>query len=173
VSETARRLGERDGTLELKSAEALAIRQKPLVRAYINAEVRDQLIAGDVLAAQSWSITAQQAIDQSGQLAFVYPAEGFPLYCDTAAILRESSRQELAHEFLKYLLRPDVAAVIAQEMRTATANEAARQLLPAKDRENTTLYPTETTLARGEWFKAMPPAAQRLRDRLWTQIKSA
>jgi spermidine/putrescine transport system substrate-binding protein len=66
-----------------------------------------------------------------------------------------------------------VAAAIAREMRTATANEAARQLLPEKDRENSTLYPTEATLARGEWFKVMPPAAQRLRDRLWTQIKSA
>jgi len=66
-----------------------------------------------------------------------------------------------------------VAAAIAREMRTATANEAARQLLPEKDRENPTLYPAEATLARGEWFKAMPPAAQRLRDRLWTQIKSA
>jgi len=157
--------------MELESAEALAIRQKPLVRAYINAEVRDQLIAGDVLAAQSWSITAQQAIDQSDRLAFVYPAEGFPLYCDTAAILRESRRPELAHEFLNYLLRANVAAAIAREMRTATANEAARQLLPEKDRENPTLYPAEATLARGEWFKAMPPAAQRLRDHLWTQIK--
>jgi spermidine/putrescine transport system substrate-binding protein len=158
---------------ELENAEVLAIRQKPLVRAYINAEVRDQLIAGDVLVAQSWSITAQQAIDQSDRLAFVYPVEGFPLYCDTAAILRESRRPELAHEFLNYLLRADVAAAIAREMRTATANEAARQLLPEKDRENPTLYPTEATLARGEWLEAMPPAAQRLRDRLWTQIKSA
>jgi spermidine/putrescine transport system substrate-binding protein len=160
-------------TTELENAEALAVRQKPLVRAYINAEVRDQLIAGDVLAAQSWSITAQQAIDQSDRLAFVYPSEGFPLYCDTAAILRESRRPELAHEFLNYLLRADVAAAIAREMRTATANEAARQLLPENDRENPTLYPMEATLARGEWFEAMPPAAQRLRDRLWTQIKSA
>ena len=49
----------------LQSAKLLAMEQKPLVRAYINAEVRDQLIAGDVLAAQSWSVTAQQAIDQA------------------------------------------------------------------------------------------------------------
>ena len=72
--------------------EQEAIAQKPLLRAYLNAEVRDQLVAGDVLAAQLWSTTAQQAIDAAPQLAFVYPAEGFPFYCDCAVILRESRR---------------------------------------------------------------------------------
>jgi hypothetical protein len=35
------------------------------------------------------------------------------------------------------------------------------------------LYPGAQALERGEWFAAMPPAAQRLRDRLWTEIKAA
>ena len=77
---------------ELRRAEQEAIAQKPLLRAYLNAEVRDQLVAGDVLAAQLWSTTAQQAIDAAPQLAFAYPAEGFPFYCDCAVILRESRR---------------------------------------------------------------------------------
>jgi spermidine/putrescine transport system substrate-binding protein len=158
---------------ELRSAKDMAIAQKPLLRAYVNAEVRDQLIAGDVLAAQSWSVTAQQAIDQAPHLAFAYPMEGFPQYCDTVAILRESRHMDVALDFLDYLLRPDVAASTATEMRTATVNAAAFKLLPERDRNNTTLYPTGDILDRGEWFIAMPPAAQRLRDRLWTEIKSA
>jgi spermidine/putrescine transport system substrate-binding protein len=158
---------------QLYTATKLALEQKPFLRAYLNAEVRDQLIAGDVLVAQSWSVTAQQAIEQSKHLAFVYPSEGFPLYCDCAVILRESTRNGLAHEFLNYLLRPDVAATIATEMRTATVNGRARQLLPANDRDNATLYPPAETLARGEWFTALPPSAERLRDRLWTEIKSS
>jgi hypothetical protein len=28
-------------------------------------------------------------------------------------------------------------------------------------------------LARGEWFQPLPTAVQRLRDRYWTEIKSA
>ncbi len=75
---------------ELRRAEREAIAQKPLLRAYLNAEVRDQLVSGDVLAAQLWSTTAQQAIDAAPNLAFAYPAEGFPFYCDCAVILRES-----------------------------------------------------------------------------------
>ena len=75
-----------------------------------------------MLAAQLWSTTAQQAIDAAPDLAFAYPAEGFPFYCDCAVILRESRRARLAHRFLDYLLRPGVSARIVEATKTATAN---------------------------------------------------
>jgi spermidine/putrescine transport system substrate-binding protein len=158
---------------ELKAARDLAIRQKPLLRAYLNEEVRDQVVAGDVLVAQMWAQVAQVAMDNSANLAFAFPTEGFALYADNCAILRESKHQELAYEFVNYLLRPKVAAAIAIEMRTATANGAARALLPPAQRDNAVLYPTSEVLSRGEWFRALPGAVQRLRDRYWTEIKSA
>lgn len=158
---------------ELRKAQLEALRQKLLVRAYINAEVRDQLVAGDVLAAQLWSTTSQQAIDESRDLQFVYPSEGFPLYTDVAVILQESVRKDLAHSFLNFLLRPEVAAAIVSSVKTATANLAARNLLPENLKSNAALYPPAEVLARGEWFVTSPPAVQRLRDRLWTEIKAA
>jgi spermidine/putrescine transport system substrate-binding protein len=161
------------GERELRLAAREAVAQKPLLRAYLNAEVRDQLVAGDVLVAQLWATTAQQAMDASPRIGFAYPREGFGLYADTAVILRESRRKRLAHDFLNYLLRPRVAAAIVRATRTATANGGALGLLDASVRSNTTLYPPAEVLARGEWFRPMPAAAQRLRDRLWTEIKSA
>jgi spermidine/putrescine transport system substrate-binding protein len=158
---------------ELSRARSAAISAKRLLRAYINAEVKDQLVAGDILMAQLWATAAQFAIDARPALRFVHPAEGFAVYADNATILRESGRVELAHEFTNYLLRPRVAARIASTTRTATANAAALQYLPEAMRQNGTLYPPEHVLARGQWFTALPPAAQRYRDRIWTEIKSA
>jgi len=74
---------------------------------------------------------------------------------------------------VNYLLRPPVAAAIANEMRSATCNSAARELLPEAQRQNPVLYPPPQVLARGEWFRPLPTAVQRLRDRYWTEIKSA
>ena len=158
---------------QLRAAEREAIAQKPLLRAYLNAEVRDQLVSGDVLAAQLWSTTAQQAIDAAPDLAFAYPAEGFPFYCDCAVILRESRRARLAHRFLDYLLRPGVSARIVEATKTATANRAARDLLPEAVRTNPVLYPPADVFERGEWPRTLPADTQRLRDRIWTEIKSA
>jgi spermidine/putrescine transport system substrate-binding protein len=158
---------------ELQRAKQEALAQKPLVRAYLNAEVRDQLVSGDVVAAQLWATTAQQAIDAAPALAFAYPGEGFPLYCDCAVVLGESERSRLAHQFLDYLLRPQVAAASADYTRVATANGAAKNFLPEATRNSPTLYPPPEILERGEWPQTLPPVAQRLRDRIWTEIKSS
>ncbi len=117
---------------QLGIARAQAIEQKKSLRAYINAEVRDQLVSGDVLMSQLWSTTAESAIRGAapGKLGFVYPSEGFPVYCDNGAILRESRHVDAAHEFLNYILRPEVNARIAIAAETATADLAARALLP-------------------------------------------
>ena len=158
---------------ELQRASAEAIRQKPLLRAYLNAEVRDQLVSGDVLAAHMWNTTAQQAMDSSSEVGFVYPVEGYAVYPDCSVILRESKRQELAHQFINFLLRPDIAAANALAARTTTTNAGARKILPPAFRDNPTLYPNADVVARGEWARTVDPGTQRLRDRLWTEIKSA
>ncbi len=158
---------------DLLRAKQEAVAQKPLVRAYLNAEVRDQLVAGDVLISQLWATTAQQAMDAAPQLSFVYPEEGYPLFCDCAVILRESQRTRLAHQFLDYLLRPEVAAASAEYTRVATANGAAKALLSEATRNSPALYPPPDVLERGEWAQALPPEAQKLRDRIWTEVKSS
>lgn len=158
---------------ELKAAQAQAIAQKPLLRAYLNAEVRDQLVSGDVLAAHMWNTTAQQAMDSSSDIGFVYPEEGYAVYPDCSVILRESRRPELAHQFINFLLRPDIAAANALAARTTTTNTGARKIFPPAFRNNPTLYPGPEVVARGEWAQTVDPAVQRLRDRLWTEIKSA
>lgn len=156
----------------LRRAFEAARRQKPLLRAYLNTEVRDQIAAGDLAVCQAWATTAQQAIDAAPHLKFVYPREGFSLYADCAVLLRESSRREEARAFIGFLLREDVAAEIVLACRSATANAAARARLPEDVRNLAALYPSAQTLARAEWFATLPPEAQRLRDRLWTELKS-
>ncbi|HEX5230462.1 MAG TPA: spermidine/putrescine ABC transporter substrate-binding protein [Bryobacteraceae bacterium] len=158
---------------QLERARAAAIEQKPLLRAYLNAEARDQLVSGDILAAHMWNTTAQQAMDSSPNVGFVYPTEGYAVYPDTMVILRESKRSEIAHRFINFLLRPDIAAANALAARTTTTNAGARKILPADFRDNPTLYPAADVVARGEWAITLDPAAQRLRDRLWTEIKAA
>jgi spermidine/putrescine transport system substrate-binding protein len=153
---------------ELERAKRALIEQKRWLRAYVDAEVRDQLAAGDVVAAQVWATTAAQAIQAvPGKLAFAFPEEGFSRYADTMAILRESRRQEGAHQFINYMLRPEVAEQIVRAEQTATTNGKSRAL-----RENYVLYPPAEILARAEWDEPLPAEVLRLRDRLWTEIKS-
>jgi spermidine/putrescine-binding protein len=158
---------------ELRQAQREILAQKPLVRAYISTEARDQMVAGDVLIAETFATTAQLAIDGNPDIVFVLPKEHYAIYCDCAVILRESTRSELAHEFINFTLRPEISASIAQTIRTATPNEKAFGMLPESTRLSKTLYPDAATLNRGEWPLTLPPDIVRLRDRLWTEVKAA
>lgn len=142
---------------ELRKAQNLAIDQKQVLRAYLNTEVRDQVASGDVLAAQLWQGSAQLTIDNAPQLHFVNPSEGYSLYCDCVAILAESRRKDLAHEFLNYLYRPEVAKANSATSRASSPCASTN----------------EQVMERGEWFRTASGPTQRLRDRLWTEIKSA
>lgn len=162
-----------DSPEELRRAQRLAIEQKKVLRAYLNTEVRDQMAAGDVQACQLWAGSSQLTIDGAPKLRFHHPKEGFSLYCDCVAILAESRRTDLAHEFVNYLYRAEVGAAITQASRASTPNAAAIAHLPADFRALPTLFPSEAILARGEWFHTSLAVTQRLRDRLWTEVKSA
>ena len=69
--------------------------------------------------------------------------------------------------------RGDVrTAAIVETTRTATCNGAAGALLPEALRTDPVLFPTADIFTRGEWFAAQSAASQRLRDRLWTEIRT-
>ena len=158
---------------QLEAARAEAIRQKQLLRAYLNAEVRDQLVSGDVLAAQLWSSSTAQAIHSAGatgaKLGFVYPEDGFPLYCDCVCVLRESRRYNLAHEFVNFLLIPEVAASNARFSGSASANGFSETVIEP----DPILYPSPAIMRRGTWPNALRSADQQFRDLIWTEIKSS
>ena len=158
---------------ELEAARAEAVRQKAFVRAYINAEVKPQLIAGDVWAAQLWNGDAYQAISENADLKYCLPSEGFALYADNAAILAQSRHADAAYRWIDYLLRADVAAGIARSTMFPTPNAGAVQQLDPQMRNNPDLYPSPERLARAEWFAEIPPDGQERRDRIWTEIKSS
>ncbi|MBL8213530.1 MAG: spermidine/putrescine ABC transporter substrate-binding protein [Bryobacterales bacterium] len=159
---------------QLAAAKREAEAQKPLLRAYVSEIVRDQLVAGELLASQLWRTTAMRAMEAApDRLRFVYPKEGFPIYADNLVILRESKRQELAHAFINYIMRPAVAAKISETKLEATCNAAARAVSREDIRNHPILYPEEATMARAQWFEPLSGTGQRLRDRIWTEIKSS
>ena len=131
-------------------AEREAIAQKPLLRAYLNAEVRDQLVSGDVLAAQLWSTTAQQAIDAAPELAFVYPGRGLPallrLRRDPA---RKPARRDWRTSSWITCCGRRFRRRSCEATKTATANGAALALLPESVRQHAASLPAARGLRAG------------------------
>jgi spermidine/putrescine transport system substrate-binding protein len=150
---------------ELAVAKRDAIEAGRHIRAYVSAPVKGQLIAGDVWIAQLWDGDTRQAAAEDPAIAFALPREGTAIYADTMAIPRSAPHKRAAHAFLDYMLRPDVAAAIADATGYGTANAAAKPREPKP-------YPSSEELARLEFARDLGDGT-RLWDRIWTEIKSA
>lgn len=153
--------------VELDQVKQDALAAKPNLKAYISAPVKGQLIAGDVWIAQLWSGDAVQAMAEQPQIEFVVPREGSMIFADALVVPRSAPHKRAAHEFLNYVLRPQVAAAIADKTGYGTPNQAALPLTKAK-----IPYPGADELSRLEYQSDLGAAAERW-DRLWTEIKSA
>jgi spermidine/putrescine transport system substrate-binding protein len=150
---------------ELAVAKRDAIEAGHHIRAYVSAPVKGQLIAGDVWIAQLWDGDTRQAAAEDPAIAFALPREGTAIYADAMAIPRSAPHKRAAHAFLDYMLRPDVAAAIADATGYGTANAAAKPREPKP-------YPSREELARLEFARDLGDGT-RLWDRIWTEIKSA
>lgn len=157
---------------ELAAARADALVAKPLLKAYLSAPVKAQLVAGDVWVAQLWNgdtyqARAEQARSGAGTIAFALPTEGSQLWLDTLAIPATAAHPRAAHEFLDYCLRPEVAAANAAFNRYGSPNEAAQRLITEP-----IPYPSAAELARLEYLKDLGRDAATW-DRIWTEVKAS
>jgi spermidine/putrescine transport system substrate-binding protein len=116
--------------------------------------------------AQLWSGDARQAQVENAAIEYVVPVEGSLLFTDYLAIPRAAPNRRAAHAFLNYVLRPAVAAEIAEQTGYGPANGAA---LPMMRRP--VPPPDAGLLRRLEFQRDLGPATD-LWDRLWTEVKA-
>jgi spermidine/putrescine transport system substrate-binding protein len=159
-------LNSRDPRL-LQVAKADAIAAKRNLRAYLSAPVKGQLISGDVWIAQLWNGDATQAKAEQPAIEYALPAEGSTIWADSVVMPRSAPHPRAAHEFMNYILRPEVGAAISDFTGYGTPNQEAltRMAHPVP-------YPTPDQLRRLEYQVDLGRDTAEW-DQLWTEIKSA
>jgi spermidine/putrescine-binding protein len=152
---------------ELSQARTDAIAAKPQLRAYISAPVKTQLISGDVWIAQLWDGDTAQARSEQPNLGYVIPKEGCTIWIDSMCIPRGAPHPRAAHEWMNYILRPEVGAALSRATGYGTPNLAAARVMKAP-----VAYPTSAELQRLEYQVDLGKHTETW-DRIWTEIKSA
>jgi spermidine/putrescine-binding protein len=151
---------------ELAQAKTDALAAKKNLKAYISAPVKGQLISGDVWIAQLWNGDASQARAEQPNIGYIVPKEGCTIWTDSMVITKSAPHKRAAHEFINYVLRPEVAAGISNTTGYGSPNQAAlaKMTTPIP-------YPTAEEFQRLEYQKDLGAAGQAW-DQLWTEIKS-
>ena len=154
-----------------KAAESLK-EQKPLVQAYVMDEIFDKMQAGEAALAPYYAGDAITMIADNPDLAFAFPKEGTNRFVDAICIPKDSQQKEAAEMYINFLCEPEVGLANCEYIGYSTPNDGAMELLDDEVKNNPIAYPSDEILENTETFLSLPDDANRLMDKLWTDIMS-
>ncbi|MCS7030315.1 MAG: spermidine/putrescine ABC transporter substrate-binding protein [Gloeomargarita sp. SKYG116] len=160
-------------TEEINRARDWLIQHRGNIVAFAPDTGEELLNQGEVTLAFENSGDVFQVMAQNPAIAYAIPKEGAILWVDAMAIPKGAPHVDLAHEFINYLLDPEVAAQIANYTRYATPNQTAidRKLIQAEDLQNPGIYPSPAVFNRLQVLENLPPEALKRYEAAWNDIK--
>ena len=93
-------------------------------------------------------------------------------WVDGVFIPSDAPHPDLAHQFINYLLRPEVIAEISNYTNYTNGNSAATAFMSPEILNNPILYPPLSERARFEVGFIFGPKIERRRTRIWSRVKT-
>ena len=163
---------------DLDKAAELIAKVRPSVRKFHSSEYLTALASGEICLVVGWSGDIKQAqkraAEAKGDVAVGYaiPRTGAQMFFDNFAIPKDAKNVAEAHEFINYMLRPDVAAKNTNFIGYPNGNIASQKVMDPAILKDTTVYPDEETMKRLYTVTARDAKVQRIVNRLWTKVKT-
>ena len=162
----------------IDKAKELLLSIRPNVRKYHSSEYINALANGDICLAVGWSGDVLQARDRAAEadagvtVEYIIPKEGALMWFDNMAIPSDAKNVEEAHEFLNYIMKPEVMAKASNYVYYANGNKASREFLNEDVIGDPAIYPDDDTISR--LYTVSPDNARQKRtlNRAWTEVKS-
>ena len=132
--------------------------------------IKTALLNGDVDLGVVWSGEAALLWRENKHFQYIIPAEGAHQFLDLLAIPADAEHKDAAHQFINYILRPEVSVLISDAFPYTNPNAAARKRLQPEQLANPASYPPNP--GKLESFRDIGRAASAI-DRLMTDLKSA
>jgi putrescine transport system substrate-binding protein len=161
---------------DFAKAEEVMLKIRPYIRKFHSSEYINALANGDICLAVGWSGDVFQARDrateanQGVEIAYSVPKEGAEMWFDQMAIPADAPHVAEAHEFLNYMMKPEVIAKSSNYVFYANGNKASQQFINKEILEDPSIYPDEATLAKLFTIAPYDSKTQRVVTRTWTRI---
>ncbi|RWP58359.1 polyamine ABC transporter substrate-binding protein [Mesorhizobium sp.] len=161
---------------DFAKAEEVMLKIRPYIRKFHSSEYINALANGDICLAVGWSGDVFQARDrateanQGVEIGYSVPKEGAEMWFDQMAIPADAPHVAEAHEFLNYMMKPEVIAKASNFVFYANGNKASQQFIDKEILEDPAIYPDEATLAKLFTIAPYDSKTQRVVTRTWTRI---
>ncbi len=157
---------------ELARAQRMLIDQKDLVLVYGEDNLKEMVSGGELDMALVYSGDYGWVAEDFPNLAYAVPREGSNIWFDNWVILESSEQKDLAHKFLDFLCREDIALKNAEYIGFASPLPRVVARLDEETRSDEAIYPAAEVIDNCEVYTDLGAFNQVL-DRLWTEVKAA
>ena len=161
---------------DIAKAQELMLSIRPSIKKFHSSEYINALANGDICVAVGWSGDILQArdraaeADQGVEVEYIIPKEGALMWFDNMAIPADAKNVAEAHEFLNYIMRPEVMAKASNYVYYANGNLASKPFLNEDVIGDTAIYPDDETIGRLYTTSPKDQKVQRVLTRAWTTI---
>src|SRR5690606_38372024 len=163
-------------TADIEKAQAVLMKIRPHVQKFHSSEYINALANGDICLAVGWSGDVLQARDRAAEadqgvtVAYVAPKEGTQMWFDQMAIPADAPHVDEAHEFLNFIMEPEVIAKATNYVYFANGKLASQEFVDAEVKGDPAIYPDEAALATLFTHIPYDTRTQRVVTRLWTKV---
>lgn len=132
--------------------------------------VIEKFASRDFGAAYYWNGAALRSRLQNKDVRFGYPKEGYPLFMDSVAVLKDAKNVENAKLFQNFIMDPQNAAMISAFAKYANGIKGSEQYLPEEMKGAPEVEIPAEFVSAGQFFKLCEPEVTALYSKIWTEL---
>jgi len=152
----------------LKKARDVLVAAKPKWMA-MDYGTPEALAKGDYLAAANWNGATFRSRLQNPAIRYGFPKEGFPIWMDNVAILKDAKNVENAKTFMNFIMDPENAAMLSAFARYGNGIAGSEAYMPADMQGAPEIVLPEGH--KGRFLLTCPADVNQVITRIWTELQ--